>query len=243
MVIDAGPPPGDRVATQLARLGVREIDLLLLTHPDADHVGGAVQLMQRFGVAGIAGPGTPRSEGPWRDALQMARTDRIAWRTLQAGMTWSFDGVSVRVLHPQSAEVRGAGGTAGPAGATGPAGDMHDANYRSVVLLVSWRGRHMLLTGDADVLAERSFATAAGDIDVLKVGHHGSRTSTGEELLERTRPEVALISAGRGNRYQHPHRVVLTRLQHAGVRLYRTDEDGAVRVKIDDDGTIEVSQR
>lgn len=232
MVIDAGPPPGERIATQLARLGVRQIDLLLLTHPDADHVGGAVHLLQRFHVAGIAGPGTPRAEGPWRDALQMARTDGIAWRTLHAGTTWSFDGVSVRVLHPQSAE-----------GSAGPAEDIHDANYRSVVLLVSWRGRHMLLTGDADVLAERSFAAAAGDVDVLKVGHHGSRTSTGEELLERTRPEVALISAGRGNRYQHPHRAVLTRLQQTGLRLYRTDEDGAVRVKIDNDGTIEVSQR
>lgn len=237
MVIDAGPPPGERVATQLARLGVRHIDLLLLTHPDADHVGGALHLMQRFRVAGIAGPGTPRAEGPWREALHKARQDGIVWRTLEEGMAWSFDGVSMRVLHPQSTRAQGSND-----GFDAPRETL-DANFRSVVLLVSWRGRSMLLTGDADVRAERSFAAAAGDIDVLKVGHHGSRTSTGGELLERTRPEVALISAGRGNRYQHPHRAVVTRLQRAGVRLYRTDEAGVVRVRIDKHGTLEVGQR
>jgi competence protein ComEC len=119
-----------------------------------------------------------------------------------------------------------------PDGHQGPVAD-DDPNDRSVVLHVSWQGVDLLLTGDAPEAAEAAFAAAAGEVEILKVGHHGSRTSTGERLLARSRPRVALIPVGRGNRYGHPHPVVTGRLARAGVEVWRTDLHGAVRVRID----------
>lgn len=216
MLIDAGPPRSDRVSRQLVRLGVRRIDLLVITHPDADHVGGVPELLRRFEVTSIAGPGTPRGQGPWREAVQHAQSLGIAWRRLTAGDVFTLDGVGVRVVHPLSAPE--------------PASDSKTANHRSVVLHVRWADLDLLLTGDADLAAEAQFAAAVGDIDVLKVGHHGSRTSTGPALLAATRPEVALISAGRGNRFGHPHPSVLQRLEAAGIAQRRTDLEGPVRI-------------
>jgi competence protein ComEC len=222
MVIDAGPPGTDRVARQLTRLGIRRIDVLVVTHPDADHVGGVPELLRQFEVAAIAGPGTPRGQGPWREAVTLARSLGIPWRRLATGDAFSLDAVHVRVVHP--------------AWDPRPATDSKSVNHRSVVLHVRWADLDVLLTGDADLKAEARFAAAVGDIDVLKVGHHGSRTSTGPELLAATRPKVALISAGRGNRFGHPHPSVLERLDAAGVAQRRTDLEGAVRIVGSPDG-------
>lgn len=221
VVIDAGPPRGERVARALARLGVRRIDLLVVTHPDADHAGGVEALLARFDVRRVAGPGTVRDEGPWRRALSVARARRIPWVVVARGDAWEVDGVAFRALHPAPAAGPVAGG---------------DPNARSVVLHVAWREVDLLLTGDAPESAEAAFAEAAGQVEVLKVGHHGSRTSTGERFLERIRPRAALIPVGRGNRYGHPHPVVLDRLRRAGVQVWRTDRSGALTVYVDADG-------
>jgi competence protein ComEC len=218
IVVDGGPPDGERVARALARLGVRRIELLVLTHPDADHVGGLPALLRRFRVVRVAGPGSLRGAGPWRDAVATARRAGVPWVVLGRGARWELDGVRIRTLHPEASP--------GPVRTSDP-------NHRSLVLLVEWQGVELLLTGDAPEAAEAGFAAAVGDVDILKVGHHGSRTSTGEFLLRHTRPEAALIPVGRGNRYGHPHPSVLQRLEGAGVEVWRTDRDGALTVRID----------
>jgi competence protein ComEC len=108
------------------------------------------------------------------------------------------------------------------------------------VLRVAWGGFSALLTGDAPVAAETVFAPEAGQISLLKVGHHGSSTSTGPALLEATRPEAAVVSAGRFNRFGHPAPEVVARLADAGVPLYRTDRQGRLRVRVDRRGGWEV---
>jgi competence protein ComEC len=118
--------------------------------------------------------------------------------------------------------------------------DAGEGNAASVVLLVRWNDFEALLTGDAYVDVEREIAPTVGDIDVLKVGHHGSRTSTDSTFLAHVRPEIALLSVGRDNRYGHPAPEVVARLEAAGASIYRTDRQGTVRVLVGRDGSVRV---
>ena len=120
-----------------------------------------------------------------------------------------------------------------------------DLNDLSLVTLVQWKGASVLLTGDASAEIERTVLDALpheslSRLSVLKVGHHGSRTSTSSELITRTHPRVAVISAGDGNSFGHPHDVVMERLDQEGVPVYRTDRDGDVRIVLAPDGTADV---
>ncbi len=227
LVIDAGPPTGTRLVRDLRRQGARRVALFLLSHPDADHVGGAAALIAALEPAAIAGPGSVRGEGPWRDAVRVAGSRQLPWRVLGAGETFQVDGVGVRVLWPP------AHGVAVRA----------DPNAASLVLEVSWQGSTLLFTGDAPIETETALAGDIGPLDVLKVGHHGSGTSTGAALLEETGPAIALVSVGRGNRYGHPDRAVLERLVRAGAEVWRTDTDGHVVVRVGRSGRIEVEGR
>lgn len=216
LLVDAGPPTGARLASDLRRVGAREVEVLLLSHPDADHVGGAATLLRTLEVGSVAGPGTVRGEGPWQTAVEAALDAGVPWRVLSGGDSLAFDGVTMRVHHPPRGEGRPA-----------------EANAASLVVELDWRGVGLLLTGDAPVEVEREVAERSGPIDILKVGHHGSSTSTGERLLERLAPSLALISVGRGNRYGHPAPEVLARLRERGVEVWRTDEAGGIVVTID----------
>jgi competence protein ComEC len=138
--------------------------------------------------------------------------------------------VSFEVLHPTDSAVSVEEGR----------GSSVEANRVSVVLRVSWQGVDIVLTGDAYVDVEETLMAELGDIDILKIGHHGSRTSTSGAFLRTTTPEHALISAGRTNRYGHPAPGVLARLEDAGVTIHRTDEMGTVRVRVGRDGHVHV---
>jgi beta-lactamase superfamily II metal-dependent hydrolase len=140
----------------------------------------------------------------------------IAWHPARAGERFSLDGVEFTVLHP-GADWAGWG---------------EDVNEDSVVLLVRYGGFEALFTGDAGFPAEAALRGKARAVDLLKVGHHGSRGSTGEELLDSLRPIAAVISVGR-NDYGHPAPETLARLDARGVRVLRTDRDGTVSVTTD----------
>jgi competence protein ComEC len=146
-------------------------------------------------------------------------------------LDFDVDGVRVSVLHPPPEKAA--------------SGRVEDLNDLSVITLVTWDRASVLLTGDASAEIEREVLdllppASLSRLSVLKVGHHGSRTSTSSELVAHTRPRVAIVSAGDGNGFGHPHDVVLERLDLAGIPVYRTDRDGDVRLVIAPDGTVEV---
>ena len=122
-----------------------------------------------------------------------------------------------------------------------PAAPGSDPNAASVVILVRHSAFSALLTGDAPSQVEEDIVDAAGLVQVLKVGHHGSATSSSMSFLEGIRPAVALVSAGRGNPFGHPNRTVLDRLERVGARVLRTDLHGTVRVRGWGDGSWTVS--
>lgn len=235
MLVDAGPPtegPAQAHPTvrALRGLGVSEIALFVLSHADADHIGGASAVMASFRVARIVDPALPVPKPGYAEVVADARRRRIPWQAARAGQRVTLDEVTIRVFSPSDSSIAAAG-----------AGSLPEANRASVVLLVSWADVDILLTGDAYVDVEEHVMSEVGDIEILKVGHHGSLTSTSPAFLDATTPEHALVSAGRSNRYGHPTPTVLARLREVGARVHRTDRDGTVRMRIDPDGRIRVA--
>ncbi len=200
---------------------------MILTHPDLDHIGGAAPVLETIGAQVILDPGWPRGSAALVRVQEAAERAGVGWRVAQAGDVLSLDGLSIEVLHPPARSPR--------AGAPSP-----ESNETSVILVLRFGAFAALLTGDAPVHVEEPAVARSGPVDVLKVGHHGSSTSTSRRFLDRARPEVAVISVGRRNRYGHPHEEVMRRLDAAGVESYRTDRDGTVRVLAARDGSFVV---
>jgi competence protein ComEC len=231
IVIDAGPA-GERgdagrrvVAPFLERQGVRALAAIVVSHAHADHVGGVPALVGRFPVGVVIEPGGPVPDPAYIAFLGALDRDGIAWHPARSGERFTLDGVEFTVLHP-SAEWAGWG---------------EDVNEDSVVLLVRYGDFEALLTGDAGFAAEAMLRGKARRVDLLKVGHHGSRGSTGEELLDSLRPLAAVISVGR-NDYGHPSAETLARLDSRRVPVLRTDRDGTVSVTTDGT-TMKISSR
>jgi competence protein ComEC len=221
IVIDGGP--GDAV---LARLGEvmpfydRTIDLLVLTHPDADHLNGLVEVLGRYTVKHILTTGVLHETAQFFEWEK--RIDRYAIPVTRAAAGQTFfagNAVSFEVLSP----FKNIAGT-----------DPADVNDTSVVLRMDYGDTSFLFPGDIEARTERLLAILAKDgidADFLKAPHHGSKTSSSEEFLDAVTPAAAIVSVGRSNRYGHPHADVLTRYEDHGVSVYRTDVKGTVVVR------------
>ncbi|MGH7466441.1 MAG: DNA internalization-related competence protein ComEC/Rec2 [Longimicrobiales bacterium] len=230
LLVDAGPT-SDRHDAGLARVvpfllqrGASTLDLLVLTHPHLDHIGGARAVMQiletRIVLDADSGRGARAALG--HDAPGKAPD---SWLVGRAGTRITFDGLTIEVLHP-----------------TGRALDVGmDPNDYSIVFRLGFGQFSALFTGDAPASVEDALVRQYGarlDVDLLKVGHHGSRTATGDAWLRVSSPRFALISAGRGNRYGHPAPTIVHRLEAAGVQVFRTDRSGHISLRAFQDGRI-----
>lgn len=224
VLIDAGPV--DRrfnagrqvVAPYLARKGARSIDLAIMSHAHADHIGGLAEVARRVPVGLIVEPGMPTPDQNYREFLEWVESSGQNWRIARRGARFELDGVTLEVLHPDT--VWSWWGL--------------DLNENSLVIKVSWGWFTALLTGDAGLPAESYLAGRLGRVFLLKTGHHGSKNSTGSVLLSELRPRLAVISAGRNNRHGHPAPVTLERLDSSRVAVLRTDTDGTVSVSVTD---------
>ena len=223
MLVDGGPDP----ELTLRRLGAnlpffaRRIDVLLLSHPHQDHVAGLVEVLERFRVRAIVHAGIPFPNPAYDRILADAARTRTTVAIARAGQAIALDpATSVEVLYPTEAD----------AAAPLPEGDI---NNGSIVVLVRHGGFSALLTGDAEAPVEALLVgrRLVPPIDVLKVGHHGSTSSTTPELTNAARPSLAVISSGAGNEYGHPAPETLATL--AGTSVVRTDLDGDVEVATD----------
>lgn len=228
VLVDAGPramdfDAGERIILPyLRRRGVDALEVVVLTHPDMDHVGGATALLNEVDVGAVLDPGASAGTDAFLQVLEAASKLGIPWQEGRAGDSLNLDGMALRILAPQRGD-----------------GVWTDNNDASLVLEVKLGEFTALLTGDAPKESEVQFLplVMASQIQVLKVGHHGSSTSTANELLEELHPEVALISVGRGNRFGHPTPEILRRLRGHGVRVHRTDLEGHLVVQVRRDGT------
>jgi competence protein ComEC len=211
---------GGRVlAPALWARGVRRLDVLAITHADPDHIGGAVAILRDFAPGTLwEGIPVPRHE-PQRTLRALARERHIPVVRQRSGAAVVLDDVELRVLHPAAADWE----------------RQRVRNDDSLVLEVRYRDVAVLLTGDISHEIERAILPQLthARVRILKVAHHGSRTSTTRELLDTWKPQIAVISCGRGNTFGHPAPQVLRLLKDSGVRVYRTDRDGQIVVTSD----------
>ena len=225
MLVDGGPDP-DRLLIALdARLPPwdRRIDLLVLTHPHEDHVAGLALLLTRYRVGRTFEPGMI-GPGPGYRAWQAA-LDRLGLQPgrLATGDRFGLDQIRFRVLWPDPGGVPrepADGGTA--------------INNVSIVLLGEVGRQRFLLAGDIEEgIDPILLARGLPRVDLLKVAHHGSRTSSTAAFLDAVRPRVAVASAGAGNPYGHPTKATLDRIAARGAQVLRTDRNGSVEVTLD----------
>jgi competence protein ComEC len=222
LLVDAGGThgrhfdPGERlVAPQLWQRGVRSIDAIVVTHAQLDHVAGIPFLVRAFRVLEVWEGPAPSADRVYRELDAALARSRAARRAVAAGVAWTWDGVRLEVLGPRPPAHRPRGGR----------------NEDSVVLQVALGDVAFLLTGDVegDGLSRIAFPR----VDVLKVPHHGSRSTSPPAFVASTSPRVALVSVGARNPFGHPHPDVVARYRSSGALVLRTDQDGALEVATD----------
>jgi competence protein ComEC len=200
------------VLPYLRSQGINRIDALVLTHPDEDHTGGALSVLAAMPVGRLLVSRLESPSGGYARILEDARRRSIPVSLLVRGMKLaSRDGVVADVLNP-------------------PPNSTTSENDASIVLTIRFGENSLLLLADAEAATEEEMRRSCSALraDVLKLGHHGSITSSSEPLLDVVRPAAAIVSAGPRNPFGHPHPIVLKRLAERNVRVFRTDRVGAV---------------
>ena len=219
ILIDAGETDmGDRVVSDLASRGVTRIDLLVATHPHSDHIGGMQKVLGAFPVGKVLDTALPHPSPPYEQFLETIEQNHIPYQVAEQGQTVNVDpAVRVLVLSPPGEQPG------------------EDLNANSAVLRISYGTIDFLMTGDLGTEGEDALLRTGYPLDaeILKVGHHGSSSSTSPAFLARVRPETAVISVGEDNPYGHPHAETLDLLNESGVTVYRTDQDGTILVRSD----------
>jgi len=221
VLVDAGLAKA-RVSHQLRQLGVEHLDLVVASHPHADHIGGMAEVLTTWTPDLFWYSGMDHTTQAWAKVKAALQTDDIETVAVQLGDTLELDDVRIEVLWPADTLLRNT---------------RSDLNANSVVLRVEHGQDCLLLTGDAEEVTERQLLRRGLEqCDVLKVAHHGSRHSNTESWFDAVQPEIALISVGRDNRYHHPGEETMTRLVGCEAAIFRTDLTGVIQLVSSGDG-------
>ncbi|HBA50309.1 MAG TPA: MBL fold metallo-hydrolase [Lachnospiraceae bacterium] len=211
MLIDAGDnEQGTRIQNYLRKQNVETLKYVVCTHPDEDHIGGMDVILYKFDCETILMTEEDKDTNTCRDVVDTMK-NRGYERTLPVvGQQYSLGDACFTILAPSDL------------------GD--DSNNNSIAILLTHGSNSILFTGDAEEEEEAEMLNSGilKDVDVYKAGHHGSRTSSSERLLEAVLPEYAVISCGEGNSYGHPHAETMNAFRALGIQVFRTDEQGSI---------------
>lgn len=216
ILIDAGDWTGDEVVPYLEEQNIEELDLVIGTHEHADHIGQLDEVINEFPVQEVWMPGNIHSSNIYERVIESIAESDANYVEVRAGEEYDLGNISIDVLSPF--ELTG------------------DYNNDSIVFKMKYGNVSFLFTGDAEISAEQKLVTEwRSDLsaDVLKVGHHGSDTSTSQGFVELVRPSVSIIQAGKDNEYHHPHKAVLKRLENIGSSVYATFTHGNIILTTD----------
>jgi beta-lactamase superfamily II metal-dependent hydrolase len=219
ILVDGGESDmGSRVVSYLKSHNVSSLDLVVSNHPHSDHIGGLVAVLKSIPVRQVLDSGEPHISQTFENFLTLIEQKDIPFKVAKRGQVINLDPLlKIEVLNPPKAHFK------------------DDLNDNSVVLRVTYGNVSFLLTGDAEKEAENSLLSSnyGLDSDVLKVGHHGSSSSSTSAFLQVVSPEVSVIEVGKGNDYGHPSSATLKALKNAGSAVYRTDLNGNIVVTTD----------
>jgi competence protein ComEC len=223
MLIDGGTERPDTgrmsIAPFLWSRGIKKIDYVVLTHQHTDHSGGLNYIFKNFDIGEVWLNGRPAYEA--EEVFRTIEKYGISYRFLKRGDVLKKEQYTVKVFHPYNGFY-----------ANSARGGFSDQNSGSIVLKIESGGVSFLFTGDIEEEAEWDLAHLGKHLksDIIKVPHHGGRTSSSAEFMNAVNPGIAVISAGRNNRFGHPHYETLQRYRVMGTRIFRTDIDGAITI-------------
>ncbi len=209
-----------RISKYLKYHGIRRLDYIFITHSDSDHTGGIAEIIQDhnrmgFDIGTLVFPDVEKRDESYKELERLCQGCGILVKKMKKGDRVRVGGMDIRCIHPRRDY------------------DWRTENDYSLVLSVGYGGFRGLFVGDLEHAGEEEILRDITDVDYLKAGHHGSAGSSGEEFLAALSPEIAVISAGEGNRYGHPAPAALERLRQAGADIYSTIDSGAVTVDTD----------
>jgi competence protein ComEC len=217
MLIDGGEPDTG-IVQYLQGMKINRIDVMVASHPHADHIGGLVQVLKTIPVTEVITNGEPTTTNIYEQFLDGIANAKAKYTEVKKGDTIPLGNLTFDVLAPGVA--------------TG------DLNSDSIVLRLTYGKTSVMFMGDADAAAESAILASGSPVkaDILKVGHHGSKYSSSVAFLKAVSPAVAVYSAGLGNSYGHPATQTIANLQNVGAQIYGTDKDGTITVSIDANG-------
>ena len=216
MLIDAGEAyEADNVIDFLNNLGIKKIDYVVGTHPHTDHIGGLEEVINTFDVGAIYMPKVSSNSKTFEDLLTTISNKGLKGKTAKSGVVvLDEDNLKLEFIAPNS-------------------DNYSNLNNYSAVLKLTYLDNTFLFMGDAETLSEDEI-TCEIKADVIKVGHHGSDSSSGIEFVKKVSPEYAIIMVGEGNSYNHPYQSIIDRYESVGAKVLRTDLDG--NIVCDSDG-------
>lgn len=214
VVVDAGPGSAAENTGDFISDLTDTVDYFILTHPDEDHIGGAATVLERVAVKNVIMSDAVKDTRVFNDLLDALEKTEVNVIRAVPDERYEADGIEITIFGP-----------------IGSFDDYEDYNEYSVVTKVQFGETSVLMMGDAEKGAEEKILKKYGSrlsSDVLKLGHHGSSTSTGETFFKAVSPDYAVISCGKDNSYGHPHKETLMLLQKYGISPLRTDADGTI---------------
>ncbi len=219
ILIDAGDEAhAKKVLSYVREQGIEKLDLVIATHPDADHIGGMDKVIKNFDIDVFAMPDVSAKTNQYKQIQRELKAKKMkATRLYQGDEVQIDDDIDFEILSP----VKGK--------------KYDDTNEYSIVAKIVYKDTSFILMGDATMENEVDIINNVPDIDidVLKLGHHGSSTSSSDYFITKTSPKIAIISCGKNNKYGHPHQEVMRVLKKHGVTPYRTDEMGDIVITSD----------
>lgn len=217
ILIDAGDNSSeDALKAYLDRYGVDDLAYVIFTHPDADHIGGADVVLENYDVERVIRTDREADSKTYRTMDSLIKAEGAEDIRADIGEVFMLGEVKMTVLAPLDP-------------------DYDSTNDSSIVLRVDYGETSVLFTGDAETASEKDMLNRYGkgsdgllDCDIIKVGHHGSSSSSSKNFLQAVNPDFAIISCGEGNKYGHPHREILTRYENMNIAILRTDKEGSI---------------
>ena len=210
MLIDAGNnEDGEMLVNNLKTLGVEKIDYLVGTHPHEDHIGGMDDIINNFSIGKIFMPNVKTNTKTFEDVIDAAKNKGLQIETPKIGDEFTVGSANCGVVYVGA--------------------DKENLNLSSIIIKLNYNNLSYLFTGDAEAEIENKIDV--GKINILKVAHHGSDTSSSEKFVKETAPEVAIISVGKDNSYGHPSDEIIKRYEEVGSKIYRTDEVGNIFIE------------